>query len=105
MIVVEKEVDLAQVCVKDEEGWKEKAKETLKGEVETYSDFLEGNVYGWTLYEQTIVIRQSMDGKELSRTIDEEGEMVDSMGGFYDLTFEDADAYFDFEIAEIKQIN
>ena len=36
---------------------------------------------------------------------DEEGEMVDSMGGFYGLTFEDADAYFDFEIAEIKQIN
>lgn len=70
-----------------------------------YSDFLEGNVYMWTLYEPVVVIRQSMDGKELSRTINEEGEIVDSMGGFYNLTFEDADAYFDFEIAEIEQID
>ena len=37
--------------------------------------------------------------------VNEEGEMVDSMDGFYSLTFEDADAYFDFEIAEIEQIN
>lgn len=105
LIFVEKDFYLAQMCLKDEEGWKEKAKETLKGEVETYSDFLEGNIYQWTLYEPTVVIRQSMDGKELSRKIDEEGEMVDSMGGFYDPTLEDVEEYFDFEIAEIEQID
>lgn len=105
LIFVEKDFYLAQTCLKDEEGWKEKAKETLKGEVKIYSDFLEGNVYMWTLYEPTIVIRQSMNGKELSRKIDEEGEMVDSMSGFYDPTLEDVEEYFDFEIAEIEQID
>ncbi len=105
LIFVEKDFYLAQMCLKDEEGWKAKAKETLKGEVKTYSDFLEGNVYGWTLYEPTIVIRQSMDGKELSREIDEEGEVVDSMVGFYDPTLEDMGQYFEFEIAEIEEID
>lgn len=105
LIFVEKDFYLAQMCLKDEEDWKAKAKETLKSEVETYSDFLEGNVYGWTLYEPTVVIRQSMNGKELSREIDEEGEVVDSMVGFYDPTLEDVEQYFDFEIAEIEQID
>ena len=105
LIFVEKDFYLAQMCLKDEEDWKAKAKETLKGEVKTYSDFLEGNVYEWTLYEPTVVIRQSMDGKELSREIDEEGEVVDSMVGFYDPTLEDVEEYFDFEIAEIEEID
>ena len=105
LIFVEKDFYLALMCLKDEEGWKEKAKETLKSEIEIYSDFLEGNVYRWTLYEPIIEIRQSMDGKELSRKIDEEGEVVDSMGGFYNPTFEDVEQYFDFEIAEIEQID
>lgn len=105
LIFVEKDFYLAQMCLKDAKDWKSKAKETLEGEVKTYSDFLEGNVYGWTLYEPTVVIRQSMDGKELSRTIDEEGEVVDSMVGFYDPTLEDVEQYFDFEIAEIEQID
>ena len=105
LIFVEKDFYLAQMCLKDEEGWKEKAKETLKSEIEIYSDFLEGNVYEWTLYEPTIVIRQSMNGKELSRTIDEEGEVVDSMVGFYDPTLEDVEEYFEFEIAEIEEID
>ena len=98
-IFVEKDFYLAQMCLKDEKDWKAKAKETLKGEVKTYSDFLEGNVYGWTLYEPTVVIRQSMDGKELSRKIDEEGEVFDSMVGNYDQTLEDVEKNFDFEIA------
>ena len=105
LVFVEKGFYLAQSCLKDEEDWKAKAKETLEGEVKTYSDFLEGNVYEWTLYEPTVVIRQSMDGKELSREIDEEGEMVDSMSGFYDPTLENVEEYFDFEIAEIEQID
>ena len=105
LIFVEKDFYLAQMCLKDEVDWKEKAKETLEGEVKTYSDFLEGNVYGWTLYEPVVVIRQSMDGKELSREIDEEGEMVNAVGGVYDPTFGDVEEYFDFEIAEIEQID
>lgn len=105
LIFVEKDFYLAQTCLKDEEDWRAKAKETLEGEVETYSDFLEGNVYMWTLYEPTVVIRQSMDGKELGRKIDEEGEMVDSVGGFYDPTFGDIENYFGFEIAEIEQVD
>ena len=105
LIFVEKDFYLAQMCLKDEEGWKEKAKETLKSEIEIYSDFLEGNVYQWTLYEPIVVIRQSMDGKELSRKINEEGEMVEAMGGVYDPTFGDVEEYFNFEIAEIEQIN
>lgn len=105
LIFVEKDFYLAQTCLKDEEGWKEKAKETLKCEVKTYSDFIDGNFYMWTLYEPIVVIRQSMDGKELSRKIDEEGETVDSMGGFYNPTLEDVEEYFDFEIAEIEQID
>ena len=106
LIFVEKDFYLAQSCLKDEKNWKAKAKKTLESEVEIYNDFLEGNVYQWTLYEPTVIIRQSMDGKELSREIDEEGEMVGSMGGFYNsLTFEDADTYFNFEIAEVEQID
>lgn len=105
LIFVEKDFYLAQSCLKDEENWKAKAKKTLEGEVKTYSDFLEGNVYMWTLYEPVVAIRQSMDGKELSRTIDEEGEVVNSMVGFYDPTLEDVEEYFDFEIAEIEQID
>lgn len=105
LIFVEKDFYLALMCLKDEEGWKEKAKEALESEVEIYSDFLEGDVCAWTLYEPTVVIRQSMDGKELSRKIDEEGEVVDSMVGFYDPTLEDVEQYFDFEIAEIKEID
>ena len=105
LIFVEKDFYLAQSCLKDKENWKAKAKKMLEGEIETYSDYLEGNVYMWTLYEPVVVIRQSMDGKELSREIDEEGEMVEAMGGVYDPTFGDVEEYFNFEIAEIEQIN
>jgi len=105
LIFVKKDFYLAQSCLKDEDDWKAKAKKMLEGEVETYSDFLKGNVYQWTLYEPTIEIRQSMDGKELSRKIDEEGEVVNSMSGFYDPMLEDVEQYFDFEIAEIEEID
>lgn len=105
LIFVEKDFFIAHTCITNEEDWKAKAKETLESEVKIYSDFLEGNVYQWTLYEPTIAIRQSMNGKELSREIDEEGKIVDSMSGFYDPTLEDVEEYFDFEIAEIEQID
>ena len=105
LIFVEKDSYLAQMGLKEDIYWKVKAEKALESEIEIYSDFLEGNVYQWTLYEPIIVIRQSMDGKELSRTIDEEGEIADSMGGFYNPTLRYVEEYFDFEIAEIKQIN
>lgn len=105
LIFVEKDSYLAQMGLKEDIYWKVRAEKVLESEIEIYSDFLEGNVYQWMLYEPTIIIRQSMDGKELSRKIDEEGEMVDGIGGYYNLTLEDAETYFDFEIAEIKQIN
>ena len=105
LIFVEKDSYLAQMGLKEDIYWKVRAEKTLESEIEIYSDFLEGNVYQWTLYEPTIIITQSMDGKELSREIDEEGEKVDGIGGYYNLTLEDAETYFDFEIAEIKQIN
>ena len=31
--------------------------------------------------------------------------MIDSMSGFYDPTLEDVEEYFDFEIAEIEEID
>lgn len=105
LIFVEKDFFIAKTYLKDEEGWKAKAKEALEYEIKTYNDFLEGNVYQWTLYEPTVVIRQSMDGKELSRKIDEKGKVVDSMCGFYDPILEYVEEYFEFKIAEIEQIN
>lgn len=105
LIFVEKDFYLAQMCLKDEEDWKAKAKGMLEDKIEVYNYFLQRNVYMWTLYEPVVVIRQSMDGKELSRKIDEEGKIVDSLSGFYDPTLEDVEEYFDFEIAEIEQIN
>lgn len=105
LIFVEKDSYLAQMGLKEDIYWKVRAEKTLESEIEIYNDFLEGNVCQWVLYEPTIIIRQSMDGKELSRTIDEEGEIADSMGGFYNPTLGYLEEYFDFEIAEIKQIN
>ena len=105
LIFVEKDSYLTHMGLKEDIYWKVRAEKALESEIEIYSDFLEGNVYQWTLYEPTIIITQSMDGKELSRKIDEEGEMVDSMGGFYNPTVEDVESYFDFEIAEIEEID
>ena len=105
LIFVEKDFFIEHTCVTNEENWKKEARGMLEDKIEVYNYFLQGNVYAWTLYEPVVVIKQSMDGKELSRKIDEEGKIVDSMSGFYDPTLEDVEEYFDFEIAEIEQIN
>lgn len=105
LIFVEKDFFIEHTCITNEENWKKEAKGMLEDKIEVYNYFLQGNVYMWTLYEPVVVIRQSMDGKELSRKINEEGKIVDSMSGFYDPTLEDVEEYFDFEIAEIEQIN
>ena len=105
LIFVEKDFFIEHTCITNEENWKKEAKGMLEDKIEVYNYFLQGNVYMWTLYEPVVVIKQSMDGKELSRKIDEEGKIVDSMSGFYDPTLEDVEEYCDFEIAEIEQIN
>ncbi len=105
LIFVEKDFFIEHTCITNEENWKKEAKGMLEDKIEVYNYFLQGNVYTWTLYEPVVVIKQSMDGKELSRKIDEEGKIVDSMSGFYDPTLEDVEEYFDFEIAEIEQID
>ena len=105
LIFVEKDFFIEHTCITNEENWKKEARGMLEDKIEVYNYFLQGNVYAWTLYEPVVVIKQSMDGKELSRKIDEEGKIVDSMSGFYDPTLEDVEEYFDFEIAEIEQIN
>lgn len=105
LIFIEKDFFIAHTCITNEENWRKEAKGILENEIEAYNYFLQGNIYQWTLYEPTVVIRQSMDGKELSRKIDEEGKIVDSMSGFYNSTFENIEEYFDFEIAEIEQID
>lgn len=105
LIFVDKETFFAQTCRKDDCDWKKEAEKILRGEIKTYDDFLEGNVYQWVLYEPVVVIEQTLDGKELSRKIDKEGTLVDSMSGFYNPTLEDIKDYFDFEIAEIELVD
>lgn len=105
IIFVEKETFFAQTCKKDDCDWKKEAEEILRGEIETYSDYLEGNIYSWSLYEPAVIIKQNMKSEELSKFTVEEGEVVDSMGGFYSPTFGDVAEYFDFEIASVEEIN
>lgn len=105
VIFIEKETFFAQTCKKDDCDWKKEAEEILRGEIETYSDYLEDNVYSWLLYEPVVIIKQNMKGDELSRHTVEEDEVVDSMGGFYSPTFGDVAEYFDFQIASVEEIN
>lgn len=104
IIFVEKETFFAQTCRKDDCDWKKEAEEMLRVEIETYSKYLEGEVYGWVLYEPVIVTKHNMKGEELSKFTVEEGEVVDSMGGFYNPTFEDIADYFDFKVASVEEI-
>lgn len=104
IIFVEKETFFAQTCRKDDCDWKKEAEEMLRVEIETYSKYLEGEVYGWVLYEPVIITKHNMKGEELSKFTVEEGEVVDSMGGFYNPTFEDIADYFDFKVASAEEI-
>ena len=104
IIFVEKETFFAQTCKKDDCDWKKEAEEMLREEIRIYSDYLEGDVYFWVLYESVIVTKHNMKGEELSKFTVEEGEVVDSMGGFYNPTFGDVADYFDFEIASAEEV-
>lgn len=100
----ETEGQLAETCRKDDCDWKAEAKKILEAEITRYSQFLEGDVQQYTLYEETIVTRKTRDGKILSEEIAYD-EMVDSMSGLYDATLEDVEEYLPIEIAEIEEID
>ena len=104
LIFIDKETFFAETCYKNDCDWKAEAKKLLKNEIETYSQFLEGDVQQYTLYEETIVTRTNRDGKVLSKEIVYD-EMVDSLSGLYNATLEYIEEYLPFEIAEIEQID
>lgn len=104
LIFVDKQTFFAETCRKDDCDWKAEAKKILEAEIKTYSQFLEGDVQQYTLYEETIVTRKNRDGKILSEEIAYD-EMVDSMSGLYDATLEDVENYLSIEIAEIERID
>lgn len=104
LIFVDKQTFFAETCRKDDCDWKAEAKKILEAEIKTYSQFLEGDVQQYTLYEETIVTRKNRDGKILSEEIAYD-EMVDSMSGLYDATLEDVESYLSIEIAEIERID
>ena len=104
LIFIEKEMFFAETCKKDDCDWKAEAKKILKSEIETYSQFLEGDVQQCTLYEETIVTRTNRDGKVLSKEIAYD-EMIFSLCGLYDATLENIESYLPIKIAEIEEID
>jgi hypothetical protein len=56
------------------------AKEILKGEVETYDQYLKGDVYGYKVVEKVPVVKTYPDGKKVTATEEQE---IDSVWGFY----------------------
>ena len=104
LIFIEKEMFFAETCRNDDCDWKAEAKKILKSEIKTYSQYLEGDVQQYTLYEETIVTRTNRDGKVLSEEIAYD-EIVDSLSGLYDATLEYVEQYLPIEIAEIEEID
>ena len=105
LIFVEKDFYLAQACLKDEEGWKEKAKKTLEREIEVYDAYLTGEVFSYTLYEPITVTKTNYKGEVISTYTNWEDEVFDSLFGLYDLTLETVESNLPIEIAEIEQID
>lgn len=65
-----------------EENWKERADKSLEGEMETYDQYLRGDVYGFTLTRKTMEQETCPHCGEVIREY-EEDEEVDSCWGFY----------------------
>ena len=105
LIFVEKDFYLAQMCLKDEEGWKEKAKKTLEREIEVYDAYLTGEVFSYTLYEPITVTKTNYKGEVISTYTNWEDEVFDSLFGLYDLTLETVESNLPIEIAGIEQID
>ena len=104
LIFIDKQTFFDGTCRKDDCDWKAEAKKRLESEIKTYSQFLEGDVQQYTLYEETIVTRTNRDGKILSEEIAYD-EMVDSLAGLYNATLEFVESYLPIEIAEIAEID
>lgn len=78
--------------------WKEKAKQILKGEIEIYRNYLEGDVYGFSIEERKLWEKRCPHCNEII----EQGyswENVDNVGGFYGDNIEDNGIldYLDYE--------
>lgn len=65
-----------------EENWKDMADKYLEGEVETYDQYLRGDVYGYALTKKTIYQEKCPHCGEVIREYEGEEE-VDSCWGFY----------------------
>ena len=65
-----------------EENWKDRADKYLEGEVQTYDQYLRGDVYGYTLTKKTIHQEKCPHCGEVIREY-EDNEEVDSCWGFY----------------------
>ena len=105
LIFVEKDFYLTEMNLKDETDWKEKAKKILLAEIETYDDYLTGNVYSYTLYEPIAVTKTNYKGEVISTYTNWEDEIFDSLFGLYNLTLKDIKDNLPIEIAEIEQID
>ena len=65
-----------------EKNWKDRADKYLEGEVETYDQYLRGDVYGYALTKKTIYQEKCPHCGEVIREYEDEEE-VDSCWGFY----------------------
>ena len=65
-----------------EGNWKDRADEYLEGEVQTYDQYLRGDVYGYTLTKKVIHQEKCPHCGEVIREYEDEEE-VDSCWGFY----------------------
>lgn len=65
-----------------EENWKERADKYIEGEMETYDQYLRGDVYGFTLTKKVTVQEKCPHCEEVIREYDDEIE-EDSCWGFY----------------------
>ena len=65
-----------------EENWQERADKILEGEVETYDQYLKGEVYGFVLTKKIIEQEKCPHCGEIIREWEDEDE-VDSCWGFY----------------------
>ena len=65
-----------------EENWKDRADEYLEGEVQTYDQYLRGDIYGYVLTKKVIHQEKCPHCGEVIREYEDEEE-VDSCWGFY----------------------
>lgn len=87
-VYVTKKTIFLECCGITEENWKERADKYLEGEVETYDQYLRGDVYGFTLTKTVIEQELCPHCGEVISEYEEEVE-EDSCWGFYGDCLED----------------